>query len=73
MNAQSLKAWIKCAGIRAVKTVAQTAVALIPAAVTITAVDWPVVAGTAALAGVCSLLTSIAGLPELEQEPEQEV
>lgn len=72
MNAQSFKAWIKCAGIRAVKTVAQTAVALIPAAVTITAVDWPVVTGTAALAGVCSLLTSIAGLPELEQEPEQE-
>ena len=57
--------WLKAAGIRAVKTVAQTAVALIPAAVTITAVDWMTVAGTAALAGVVSLLTSLAGLPEV--------
>ena len=57
--------WLKAAGIRAVKTVAQTAVALIPAAVTITAVDWLTVAGTAALAGVVSLLTSLAGLPEV--------
>ena len=60
------KAWGKAAGIRAVKTVAQTAVALIPAATMISAVDWPMVAGTAALAGVCSLLTSLAGLPELD-------
>ena len=60
------KKWWKAAGIRAVKTVAQTAVSLIPAAVTITAVDWLTVAGTAALAGVVSLLTSLAGLPEVE-------
>ena len=60
------KEWAKAAGIRAVKTVAQTAVALIPAAVSITDVDWKVVVGSAALAGVCSLLTSVAGLPELE-------
>ena len=58
------KKWIKCAEIRAIKTMAQTAVALIPAAVTITAVDWPVVVGTAALSGIVSILTSLAGLPE---------
>ena len=60
------KKWIKAAGIRAIKTVAQTAVALIPAAVTITSVDWVTVAGTAAIAGVVSLLTSLAGLPEVD-------
>lgn len=57
----------RAAGIRALKTVCQTAVALIPAATMITDVDWLAVAGTAALAGVCSVLTSIAtGLPEAE-------
>lgn len=60
--------WWKAAGIRAIRTVAQTALAMIPAAVTITAVDWVTVAGTAALAGVCSLLTSLAGLPEVKEE-----
>lgn len=60
------KEWAKAAGIRAVKTMAQTAVALLPAAATITAVDWKVVAGTAALAGVTSLLTSVAGIKEVE-------
>ena len=58
--------WIKAAAVRAVKTMAQTAIALIPAAVTITAVDWQTVAGTAALAGVVSVLTSLAGLPEVD-------
>lgn len=62
------KMWWKAAGIRAVKTVAQTAVAMIPVAVTIGAVDWVTVVGTAALAGVVSLLTSIAGLPEVDVE-----
>ena len=61
------KKWLKAAAIRAVKTVAQTAVAMIPAAVTITAVDWVTVAGTAALAGLVSLLTSLAGLPEVQE------
>jgi len=60
------KKWWKAAGIRAVKTVAEAAVALIPAAATITAVDWKTVIGTAALAGVTSLLMSLKGLPELE-------
>lgn len=64
------KAWAKAAGIRAVKTMAQTAVAMLPAAATITAVDWKTVAGTAALAGVASLLTSIKGLPELKTKKE---
>lgn len=58
--------WVKAAIIRAVKTMAQTAVAMIPVAVTITEVDWLNVVGTAALAGVLSILTSVAGLPEVE-------
>ena len=66
MQNRKWRQWAKAAGIRALKTVAQSAVAMIPAAATITAVDWQVVAGTAALAGVVSLLTSITGLPEVE-------
>lgn len=53
---------------RAVKTVAQTAVAMIPTAVMVTQVDWVVVCGTALCAGILSMLTSIAGLPELDEE-----
>ena len=60
--------WWRAAGVRAVKTMAQTAVALIPAAATIAAVDWKTIAGTAALAGVVSILTSLAGLPEMTEE-----
>ena len=59
--------WCKAAGIRAAKTMAQGAVALLPAASTITAVDWPTVIGTAALMGIISILTSLAGLPELKE------
>ena len=62
-----LKKWFKAAGIRAIKTVAQVAVGMIPAAVTLSQVDWKVVIGTAALSGVVSLLTSVAGLPEVEE------
>ena len=58
--------WAKAAGIRALKTVAQTAVAMIPVGVSISEVGWLAVLDTAALAGVTSLLTSIAGLPELK-------
>lgn len=65
------KNWLKAAGIRAVKTVCQTAVALIPAAVSINQVDWLTVVGTALLAGVASLLTSVAGLPEVEAHDDQ--
>lgn len=61
------KKWWRAALIRALKTVAQCAVGLIPAAATIAEVDWLTVAGTAALAGLVSLLTSLAGLPEVEE------
>lgn len=60
--------WFKAAGTRAIKTFAQSAIALLPAAAMITAVDWKTVLGTAALAAVASLLTSVAGLPEVEEE-----
>jgi len=63
-----MKKWLKCAGIRAIKTIAQTAVALIPVAVNVTEVDWLVVAGTSLTAGILSLLTSVAGLPEINKE-----
>lgn len=68
----STKKWLKAAGIRAAKTTAQTAVAMIPAAATIQSVEWITVLGTAALAGVASLLTSVAGLPELKETKENE-
>lgn len=62
------KKWIEKATVRAIKTMAQTAVALIPAATMIQQVDWATVLGTAALSGIVSLLTSVAGLPECEEE-----
>ena len=61
-----MKEWIKAAGIRAIKTVAQTAVATIGTAVAMGDVNWVMVASAAALAGVLSLLTSVAGLPEIK-------
>ena len=57
--------WCKKAGIRAVKTMAQSAIGAIGAAVTLGAVDWRVVGSTAVLAGVVSILTSVAGIPEV--------
>lgn len=60
--------WWKAAAIRAVKTVCQTAVAMIPVGVMISEVNWMTVAGTAVLAGVVSMLTSVAGLPEVPDE-----
>lgn len=65
------KRWLKAAGTRAVKTMAQSALAMLPAAATITAVDWKVVIGTAVLAGVESMLTSVVGLPELKTGKER--
>lgn len=61
------KKWIKAAGIRAIKTVAQTAVATIGTAAALGNVDWIMVASASALAGILSILTSVAGLPEVEE------
>lgn len=61
------KNWFKAAGIRAVKTVAQTAAATIGTSAVLGEVDWLVVASASALAGVLSMLTSIAGLPEIKE------
>ena len=62
------KAWWKAAGMRAIKTLAQTAVGCIGAGVALGDVNWPMVASAAVLAAVVSLLTSVAGLPEVEKE-----
>lgn len=60
------KQWTKAAAVRAIKTVAQTAVGVIGASTVVSSVDWKVVASSAVLAGVVSVLTSVAGLPEVE-------
>ena len=64
MNAK----WWKAAGIRAIKTVAQTAVATIGTSAILSEVNWLIVASASVLAGILSLLTSIAGLPEVKEE-----
>lgn len=67
MNKDRVTEWLAAALVRAVKTFCQTAVALIPVGVSITEVTWPMVLGTAALAAVYSLLTSVAGIPEANE------
>ena len=62
------KAWIKAAGVRAIKTVAQTAVATIGTSAVMGDVNWKMVLSASVLAGILSLLTSVAGLPEVPEE-----
>lgn len=64
---KNFRAWIKAAGVRAVKTVAQTAIATIGTSAVISEVDWRIVLSASLLAGILSVLTSIAGLPEVDK------
>lgn len=66
------KNWIRAAGIRAIKTVAQAAIATIGTSAVLSEVDWVMVVSASVLAGILSLLTSLAGLPELEEPKTQE-
>ena len=65
---EKMKNWIKAAGVRAIKTITQTAVATIGTAAAMGDVNWIMVASAAGLAGVLSILTSVAGLPEIKEE-----
>ena len=65
-NVDTVK-WIKAATVRAVKTMAQTAIGVIGAATLIESVDWKVVASGAIISGIVSILTSVAGIPEVEE------
>lgn len=63
---KNFKLWIKCAGIRAIKTIAQTAIATIGTSAVISEVNWLMVLSASLLSGILSLLTSIAGIPEVD-------
>jgi len=65
---KTLKKWIKCASVRAIKTIAQTAIASIGTSMAIGDVNWLYVGSTSLLAGILSILTSIAGLPEVKED-----
>ena len=64
------KLWVKCAAIRALKTICQTALAVISTAAVLSEVDWKYAVSASILAGILSLLTSLAGLPEVDQSVE---
>lgn len=64
------KQWLKAAGVRAIKTIAQTAIATIGTSAVLDEVNWIMVASASALAGILSLLTSVAGLPEVKEKEE---
>lgn len=65
---KNFKLWIKCAGIRAIKTIAQTAIATIGTSAVMGEVNWLMVGSASLLSGILSLLTSIAGIPEVDNE-----
>lgn len=65
-----MKKWFKAAGVRAIKTIAQTAIATIGTSAVMSEVNWVMVLSASLLAGILSMLTSIAGLPELKEEDE---
>lgn len=65
------KLWIKCAGIRALKTFCQTAIASIGTSATIGEVNWLIVGSTSLLSAILSILTSLAGLPEVEMNKDE--
>lgn len=67
MSSDKTKKWIKAAGVRAVKTMAQTFIATIGSAAVLAAVDWKVVVSATVLSGILSVATSVAGLPEVEE------
>lgn len=68
MKNEELKKWIKCAGIRALKTVCQTAIATIGTSAMMNEVNWVAVGSASLLAGILSILTSMAGIPEAKEE-----
>lgn len=70
MDKTYLITWLKAAGLRAIRTIAQSAIAAIGSTAAFSEVDWLVVGSTALLAGVLSILTSVAGLPEVEKDKE---
>ena len=67
----NFKEWLKCAGIRAIKTVAQTAVATIGVSAMLSDVNWIAVGSASLLAGILSLLTSVSGLPEVKEDENE--
>lgn len=67
----TLKNWVKAAGIRALKTVAQTAASLVAVGAVMADVDWLMVGSASMLAGILSVLTSIAGLPEVKEDEQE--
>ena len=70
-NKEKVIKWFKCAGVRAIKTLAQTAIATIGTSAAMGDVNWVLVGSTSLLSGILSLLTSIAGLPELENQDNE--
>ena len=68
MNKEYVMKWLAAAGMRAIRTVAQTALSLISVGAVLSDIDWMMVASASAVAGIYSLLTSLAGLPELKAE-----